>query len=1171
MQVRKCVFLAGVLNVVLSLAFLCSSPLSAQPSFSITTASPLPSGTVGTAYSQQLAATPGFPMPYTWSVGSGTLPAGLSLSISGLISGTPTTPVTSNVVINANSGSINGVTNTTRKAFSITINLAPLAITTSSLASGNINVSYSQTVTATGGLTPYAWSASGLPNGLGIASRTGTISGTPTQSGSFSVTVTVADSAGNTTPRQFTLSISSSLRITTSTISNPQVGVAYSQAFSATGGVTPFTWSVSAGALPSGLSINPSTGVIAGTPSAANTFTFTIKVTDAQQSSATQMFSVSVTTPITFLTTSVGNGTVGVPYSQQINATGGAPPLVFSLTQSPFGGSSLPLGLTLNSTGAITGTPTTVGAYSFTVLITDSLTNTNTNTYSVTISTPQGPIQVSPSALTFSASSAGASPASQLVTVISGNTTPANFTITLDGGQANTPVPSWLAVTPSAGVTPAVLTVTVNPNGLNAGAFSGRILVAGTGTAAPMAVAVTLTVASAPVQPSVTPAFLRYQARVQAPGLLDRYLVVTNAGGSGAVNFSVTAPTPIPWLDSITPGSGQAAPGSPGFVRIRLNTSGLAVGGYKGKLLFTSGSTTVTVPISVFVSASGSLLDVDQTGLRFDARQGQGTGSVKTVQVLDIGDPGTTVNFTASIANSANWLTISPTSGTATLTQPAPIQFSINSNAQTLASGGYYALVEIADPNSGRSPGYVVVVLNVSNDDQPVTPDPSPQGLLFTGAGTQSVTVAASSSTAVNFTASASTTTGGNWLTVSPASGSVSSAASAKITVATNLTGLKAGVYTGLANIAIGSQVRGVSVTLIVTPGEGAAAELAQALPETSACAPTRVVLAQTGLTTNFTVPAGWPASLSIASYDDCGNALSTASVFASFTNGDQPLNLHLSAPGLFSGTWQPINPTNGMTINFSGSSGTLQPGAAQISGGVTPNVAPVLFANGTLNNYYPDAALSPGLIAQVYGSGLAAGVGQPGALPLPGAFQGTSVMVGSRQAPLYYLSSGQVNVELPTELTTSQQVILVSANNAFTLPDVLDINPLQAGIAAYADGTNNVIAQHADFSYVTAASPAKPGEVVIIYLAGMGATNPAVPSGQGAPTSEPLARVVNAPTVTVGGQNAIVEFAGLAPGFVGLYQIDLQVPANAAAGSLPLIVSQNGVAGNTTNLIVGN
>jgi uncharacterized protein (TIGR03437 family) len=222
------------------------------------------------------------------------------------------------------------------------------------------------------------------------------------------------------------------------------------------------------------------------------------------------------------------------------------------------------------------------------------------------------------------------------------------------------------------------------------------------------------------------------------------------------------------------------------------------------------------------------------------------------------------------------------------------------------------------------------------------------------------------------------------------------------------------------------------------------------------------------------------------------------------------------------------------------------------------------------LNNYYPAAALSPGLIAQVYGSGLAGAVGQPNSLPLPNVLQGASVQIGSHAAPLYYVSSTQVNVEIPAELAAGQYPILVTVNGASALPQTLTINALQPGIAAYADGTNNVIAQHADFSYVTAASPAKPSEVVIIYLAGMGATNPSVPSGQGAPTSEPLARVVNVPAVTVGGQNATVEFAGLAPGFVGLYQIDLQVPANASAGSLPLIVSQNGVAGNTTNLIVG-
>ncbi|HTR34348.1 MAG TPA: hypothetical protein VMH80_00500, partial [Bryobacteraceae bacterium] len=97
----------------------------------------------------------------------------------------------------------------------------------------------------------------------------------------------------------------------------------------------------------------------------------------------------------------------------------------------------------------------------------------------------------------------------------------------------------------------------------------------------------------------------------------------------------------------------------------------------------------------------------------------------------------------------------------------------------------------------------------------------------------------------------------------------------------------------------------------------------------------------------------------------------------------------------------------------------------------------------------------------------------------------------------------------------------------------------------------------------------AKPGEVIIIYLLGMGPTNPPVASGAAAPSSEPLARVTAQPTVTVDGRKAGVAFAGLTPGYSGLYQIDFTVPSGANSGDLDLIVSQNGIASNTTKLPV--
>jgi uncharacterized protein (TIGR03437 family) len=793
---------------------------------------------------------------------------------------------------------------------------------------------------------------------------------------------------------------------------------------------------------------------------------------------------------------------------------------------------------------------------------------TFTGSGSVTAAPAAGSVRVSPGALSFSANAGGGSPGSQTVTLLSAGTTQTAFTVTLDGGQANTPAPSWLTVAPLAGTTPGVLTVSVNPAGLDAGTFNGRILVNATNSTAPMAIAVSLTVTAAPAKLSVSPEFLRYSAGLANGGVLDQSIVVANAGGSGALSFSVSVPNPIPWLESITPGNGQASPNSPAIVDVRINTNGLGVGGYKGTIQVSSGSSSIDVPISLFISSAGPTLSVDQTGLRFVAQLGQAGSQSNTIQVLNNGAPGSTVNFTTSVVNSVNWLTVSPATGTATASQPGVLTVSTNSHAQTLGAGAYYAVVQITDPKSNNSPQYVVVVLNVVNTNVPVAPDPMPQGLVFTAAGTQPITLAVSGPL-VTFSASGVTTDGGTWLSVSPGSGSVSSASPATVTVSVNPAGLKAGIYTGLVNTATGAQVRGVNVTLIVPAGAGAAAAL-EAAAAASSCIPARVVLTQTGLTNNFAVPAGWPASLEIAMFDDCANSLSSGSVVASFTNGDPPLSLNSDTHGVFSATWQPGNATANTTVSVRGSSGTLQPGSAQITGVVTPNAAPVLYSNGTVNNYYGAAALSPGLIAQVYGSGLASGVGQPDSLPLPGEFQGTSVMIGSQLAPLYYVSSGQINVQIPTELTPGQERILVSVNGAFSLPDLLDINPLQPGVAAYTDGSNNVIAQHADFSYVTSDHPAKPSEVVIIYLAGMGATNPAVPSGQGAPTMEPLARVVNMPTVTVDGQNAAVSFAGLAPGFVGLYQVDLQVPANARSGSLALVVSQNGVAGNTTNLIVG-
>jgi uncharacterized protein (TIGR03437 family) len=107
--------------------------------------------------------------------------------------------------------------------------------------------------------------------------------------------------------------------------------------------------------------------------------------------------------------------------------------------------------------------------------------------------------------------------------------------------------------------------------------------------------------------------------------------------------------------------------------------------------------------------------------------------------------------------------------------------------------------------------------------------------------------------------------------------------------------------------------------------------------------------------------------------------------------------------------------------------------------------------------------------------------------------------------------------------------------------------------------------AQHADFSAISASSPAKPDETVLLYLVGMGATSPSIASGVAAPSSPP-ATVSTTPSVTINGESAQVNFAGLTPNLVGLYQINVQTPADTPSGDASVTVTQNNASSNTSS-----
>lgn len=272
----------------------------------------LPSGIVGTPYSQTITATGGA-APYTFAVTAGSLPPGAPAfaldPTTGLLSGTPTTPGTWIFTITATDA--NGCSGF--RVYAITINPAGcpnLTILPATLPNAVIGSSYSEPITASGSSPDtyiYTVTAGSPPPGLALspvtppAVKTVNLMGTPTAAGNYSFTVTATDANGCQVSQAYTMLVNPAacptITLSPATLNNPLLGVFYSQTISAIGGVAPYTFLVTAGALPPLLMLDTNTGVISGTPTTAGAFSFTITATDANGCPGTQDYTVLIDAP----------------------------------------------------------------------------------------------------------------------------------------------------------------------------------------------------------------------------------------------------------------------------------------------------------------------------------------------------------------------------------------------------------------------------------------------------------------------------------------------------------------------------------------------------------------------------------------------------------------------------------------------------------------------------------------------------------------------------------------------------------------------------------------------------------------------------------------------------------------------------------------------------------
>lgn len=346
---------------------------SGRPVIGVITTS-LPGAVTGVSYNATLQAIGG-KAPYAWTIVTGALPPGFAFSGSGVITGTPAALGTSSFTVQASDSSSPQLS--AQLPLSITVNPV-LSITTTALPSGTTGSAYKTKVKSSGGVPPVTWSLAGgrLPDGLTF-DPTGTISGTPTINGVFNFTVAATDVSTTPQVQQQALSITigqaTPVSITTTSLPTGTVNTAYSATLQATGGVAPITWSIVSGALPAGLALDKSFGVISGTPGAAGTSTFTVQAADSSLPAQTAQAPLSITintTPLRIITTSLPAGTANSPYSALLQAGGGTPPVAWSVSLG-----SLPAGLSLTpSTGAISGTPSVAGTTSFSVTATDAST-----------------------------------------------------------------------------------------------------------------------------------------------------------------------------------------------------------------------------------------------------------------------------------------------------------------------------------------------------------------------------------------------------------------------------------------------------------------------------------------------------------------------------------------------------------------------------------------------------------------------------------------------------------------------------------------------------------------------------------------------------------------------------------------------------------------------------
>jgi uncharacterized protein (TIGR03437 family) len=740
------------------------------------------------------------------------------------------------------------------------------------------------------------------------------------------------------------------------------------------------------------------------------------------------------------------------------------------------------------------------------------------------------------------------------------------YTISLQG--------AWLfSATPLTGAIPSTAQILVDPDGLAPGTYNGAVTISSPVANPPSkTVAVSVTVdPGTPAKLIGRPDELSF-AFGQGGAASAQTLNISN-DGSGLVNFTAAARTASgTWL-SVAPATGTANPLVPVPLTVTANPQGLPPGTYTGQISLTPASgDRLDIPVTMTVTAVSQTILLSQTGMTFTAVAGGGPVPSQNFGILNIGRGVMQWAAAAStLSGGSDWLTVSPSSGTSDASSLEVPLVDVAVNPAGLDAGDYYGRVRVTAGSADNSPQYVTIVLNVLPAGSDPGPIVRPTGLIFTGVtgqpapGSQSLLISNVTGRTTSFTSGRIPQDPGNWFAQQPVDAAVSPGQPTRIVIQPNPSQIKAGFQRGTLTLQFADgTARTVALLLVVGASSGVGSQSNGRSAD--GCTPTRLFPVPTSLGSGFNVPAAWPVTMETKVVDDCGSPAVSGSVVATFSNGDPPLALTSLKDGRWTGTWQARNTRQQqVTISVAASNPELKvSGSAQLAGNLQPNPNPPLLDRVVSSaSLAPQAPLAPGGLISIFGTGLSESAATSNGSSLPTELAGTQVVIAGTSLPLFSVSPDRIQAVLPYEIgVNTRYQLLVQQGNKYVSSQPTAVASAQPAIFTADDsgkGQGLIYSIAADGSQTLAnpAAPAKAGDSILIRCSGLGAVDPAVAAGTVAP--EPASKTVNPVTVSIGGQDAPVSFAGLLPGTTGTYQIQAKIPSGVAGDQTPVVITVAG------------